>query len=187
MKKLESMLQANSRISDYKINSHEIKSYEMFFVKGKLETVRRTNTCDTRVTVYVSHGEFLGDAEFLVYPSTTDEQLADLISKAVEKALLIHNKPYALPQEETGDFTVESNFSEFSPEDLAAAAANTVFGANALPGGSLNSVEVFINRHRETVLNSRGVHKSQVRYDAMGRSHSHLHWPGAERGALRAV
>ena len=67
MKKLESMLQANSRISDYKINSHEIKSYEMFFVKGKLETVRRTNTCDTRVTVYVSHGEFLGDAEFLVY------------------------------------------------------------------------------------------------------------------------
>lgn len=167
MKKLESMLRANSRITDYKINSHEISSYEMFFVKGKLETVRRTSTCDTRVTVYVSHGEFLGDAEFLVYPSTTDQQLSDLISKATEKALLINNKPYALPQEETGEFTVESNFSHFSPEDLAAAAANAVFGANTLPDGSLNSVEVFINRHRETVLNSRGVHKSQVRYDAM--------------------
>ena len=59
MMKLESMLRANNQVTDYKINIHHIKSFEMFFVKGKLETVRRTNTCDTQVTVYVFHGEFL--------------------------------------------------------------------------------------------------------------------------------
>ena len=167
MKQLESMLRANARVTDYQINTHEIKSYEMFFVKGKLETVRRTKTCDTQVTVYVSHGEFLGDAEFLVYPSTTEEQLAELICKAVDKAMLIDNKPYTLPGNETGDYTVESNFSDAAPEDLAADIANIVFDANKMPNGSLNSVEVFVNRHHETVQNSRGLLKSQVRYDAM--------------------
>ena len=167
MMKLESMLRANAQVTDYKINIHEIKSYEMFFVKGKLETVRRTSTCDTQVTVYVSHGEYLGNADFLVYPSTTEEKLAELISKAAVKALLINNKPYTLPRDETGEYTVESNFADFRPEDLAATVANTVFRANSLENGSLNSVEVFLNRHHETVINSQGIRKSQIRYDAM--------------------
>lgn len=167
MMNLESMLRANSQVTDYKINTHEIKSYEMFFVNGKLETVRRTNTCDTQVTVYASHDEFLGDADFLVYPSTTQEQLKEMIAQAATKAMLIDNKPYSLPAGEAGEFTVESNFSAFSPEDLAAVVANTVFSANQLPNGSLNSVEVFINQHHETVINSRGLRKSQLRYDAM--------------------
>ncbi|MGM9605441.1 MAG: metallopeptidase TldD-related protein [Faecousia sp.] len=167
MMKLESMLRANAQVTDYKINVHEIKSYEMFFVRGKLETVRRTDTCDTQVTVYVSHGDFLGSADFLIYPSTTEDQLAELIAKAVGKALLINNKPYVLPSNETGEYAVESNFADFRPEDLAAAVANTVFSANKLQNGSLNSVEVFLNRHHETVINSQGIHKSQVRYDAM--------------------
>lgn len=167
MKQLEAMLRANARVTDYKINTHEKKSYEMFFVKGKLETVRCTDTCDTDVTVYAAHGEFLGSADFPVYSSTSDAQLATLIDEAVQKALLIQNKPYSLPEKETGEYTVESNFSEFSPEGLAATIANTVFRANRIDNGSLNAVEVFVNRHHETVCNSRGLSKSQVRYDAM--------------------
>ena len=167
MMKLESKLRANEQVTDFKINVHEIKSYEMFFVKGKLETVRRTNTRDTQVTVYVSHGEFLGSADFPVYPSTTDEQLTELIAQAVAKALLINNQPFALPSDETGEYEVESNFADFCFEDLAAKVANTVFSANELPNGSLNSVEVFLNQHHETVINSRGIRKGQIRYDAM--------------------
>ena len=75
MKNLEAMLRTDARVTDYKINVHERKSYEMFFVKGKLETVRCANVCDTTVTVYAAHGEFLGNADFRVYPSTTQEQL----------------------------------------------------------------------------------------------------------------
>lgn len=167
MKQLEAMLRADARVTDYKINTHEKKSYEMFFVKGKLETVRCTDTCDTDVTVYAAHGEFLGSADFPVYSSTSDAQLGILIDEAVQKALLIQNKPYSLPEKETGEYTVESNFSEFSPEGLAATIANTVFRANRIDNGSLNAVEVFVNRHHETVCNSRGLSKSQVRYDAM--------------------
>ena len=161
------LLRANEKVSGFKINIHKKESMELFFVKGKLETVRRTNTCDKEVTVYVDHGEFKGDAQFFVYPSTTAEQVSALIDEAVGKALLINNRNYELPAAETGEYMVESNFTDYDPADLAATISKAVFDANTVENASLNSVEVFINKHTETVLNSRGLEKTQVRYDAM--------------------
>jgi len=167
MKTLMKLLSGNSQVSDWKINMHNKESYELFFVKGALETLRCTDTCDKEVTVYVDHDGCKGDAQFYVYPSTTGEQMQQLIEEAVGKALLIRNQAYTLPAGETGDFAVESNFAEFAPEDLAATIAKTVFDANTVEQASLNSVEVFVNRHTERVVNSRGMDKTQVRYDAM--------------------
>ena len=167
MKTVMELLNANEQVSGWKINIHNKESYELFFVKGKLETLRCTDTCDKEVTVYADHGEYKGEAQFFVYPSTTAEQLKELIAEAVAKALLINNPAYTLPAADTGDFTVESNFANYTPADLAAAIAKDVFEANEVENASLNSVEIFINKHTETVLNSNGLHKSQIRYDAM--------------------
>ena len=167
MNNLIELLNANTGVSDWKINTHWKESYELFFVKGKLETVRCTDTCDTEVTVYVDHGEFKGDAQFFVYPSDQEAQIETKIQEAVEKALLIRNKSYTLPGDQSGEFAVESNFAEFEPAELAAVIANTVFDANAVENGSLNSVEIFINRHTQSIRNSRKLHKTQIRYDAM--------------------
>lgn len=163
----EKILRENKKITDYKINIHKKDSYELFFVKGKLETVRCTDTCDKEVTVYAEHDGFLGDSKFNIYPSTTEEELAALAEETADKALLIPNKAYTLPSAEEGSFTVDSNFNRFRPEELAAVVSKTVFSANTVENGSLNAVEVFINRHTDTVINSRGMHKTQVRYDAM--------------------
>ena len=167
MKTTIELLRDHEKVSGYKINIHKKESCELFFVKGKLETVRRTNTCDKEVTVYVDHGECKGDAQFFIYPSTTPEQVRCLIDEAVGKALLINNQNYELPAAETGEYTVESNFAEYDPAELASIISKTVFGANTVENASLNSVEVFINKHTETVLNSRGLNKTQIRYDAM--------------------
>ena len=167
MKTTIELLQANAQVSGYKINIHKKESCELFFVKGKLETVRRTNTCDKEVTVYVDHGEFKGDSQFFVYPSTTDAQLKTLIEDAVAKALLINNKHYTLPACDEGNFLVDSNFADYDPADLATTVSTAVFEANTIENASLNSVEVFINKHTETVLNSNGLNKTQTRYDAM--------------------
>ena len=161
------LLRANEKVSGYKINIHNKESMELFFVKGKLETVRRTNTCDKEVTVYVDHGEFKGDSQFFVYPSTTQEQLKKLVDEAVEKALLINNQNYELPGAETGEYAVESNFADYDSAELATMISKAVFDANTVENASLNSVEVFINKHTETVVNSKGLKKTQVRYDAM--------------------
>ena len=160
-------LNAHPGVSDYKIHVHHKESYELFFVKGALETVRCTQTCDKEVTVYADHEDFKGDAQFFVYPSTTEEQLSEKIDEAVSKALLIRNQSYTLPEAQTGEYTVDSNFADFPAEELAARIAKAVFEANTIENASLNSVEIFINKHTETVHNSRGLHKTQTRYDAM--------------------
>ena len=157
MKKIIDALKANPQVSDYKINLSAKESYECFYVKGKLETVRCTEVCDKTVTVYVDHGEFKGDSQFFVYPSTTEEELQDLIEKAVQKASLLDNKMYALPENETGDYAVESNFSDYTLSELAGRIADAVFDANQVENADLNSVEVFVNRRTDTVTNSRGI------------------------------
>ena len=167
MKTVIELLNANPQVSGWKINIHNKESYELFFVKGKLETLRCTDTCDKEVTVYADHDEFKGESQFFVYPSTTAEQLKTLIEEAVAKALLIHNQTYTLPGADTGSFTVDSNFANYPTADLAAAIAGDVFEANEIENAALNAVEIFLNKHTETVRNSRGLHKTQVRYDAM--------------------
>lgn len=167
MNKIIEQLKANAQVSDYKINVHKKESFELFYVKGKLETVRRTDTCDQEVTVYVDHDGCKGDSQFFVYPSTTAAQLSQLISEAVGKASAIHNKHYTLPENEQGEYTVESNFAQYEVTDLAAMIAHEVFSANTIENASLNAVEIFINKRTETVCNSRNLHKTQVRYDAM--------------------
>ena len=154
-------------ISDYKINLERTESYELFFVKGALETVRNTDNTDKEVTVYVDHGEYRGHASFHVYPSITEEELDRLIEEAVQKAKLIDNPRYALPAGETGEYTIDSNFADWDASEVCAKIANTVFAANTLDVTSLNAVEIFLNRVTETVVNSNGLQKTQHLYRAM--------------------
>ena len=167
MRETMMLLAGHSKVSDYKINTTKKESYELFFVKGALETVRCTDTCDNQVTVYVNHGEFKGDSTFYIYPSTTFSQKADLVMDAVKKALLIENKFYTLPANQGGDFAVETNFTDYDPADLGQLIASAVFEAGQAENASLNAVEVFINKYTETVQNNHGLYKTQVRWDAM--------------------
>ena len=167
MNDIIALLNAHPGVSDYKINIRRKESNERFYVKGRLETVRHTDTCDKEVTVYVDHGEFKGESRFLVYPSTTPEQVKALIDEACQKAKLINNQAYTLPEGEQGEYTVASNFGDMDAGALMNAICRGVFAANDLEHADLNSVEVFVNRYTETVINSKGLNKTQTRYDAM--------------------
>ena len=160
-------LESHTGISGYKINLERTESYELFFVKGALETVRNTDNTDKEVTVYVDHADFRGHASFHVYPSTTEKDLDKLIEEAAQKAKLIDNPRYELPAGETGDDTIESNFTDWDAAEVCARISNTVFSANTLEVTSLNAVEIFLNRITETVVNSNGLNKTQHLYRAM--------------------
>ncbi len=161
------LLKKNPQVSDYKINIHKKESFELFYVRGKLETVRATDTCDRQVTVYVDHDGCRGDAAFYVYPSTTYPELKEKVASAIRNAMMIHNAPYTLPGEETGEFELPSNLQQEPMPVLADRIARQVFAANTQKDGSLNSVEVFLTRHTESVSNSRGLSKTQHRWTAM--------------------
>ncbi|MBE5818162.1 MAG: hypothetical protein E7312_03810 [Clostridiales bacterium] len=161
-----SVLKENANISAYKVNTTTTESYELFFVHNTLETVRSTSTTDTTVTVYVEHDEKLGDATFSVYASTTLDELKEKTEKAVNKALLVNNKPYSLPECEELVASIPSTLQKDSPKDVAAKIAKAVFAANDDERGSINALEVFMNKITTSVVNSNGLNKQESKYVA---------------------
>lgn len=161
------LLNENPQVADYRLNTVKTESYEMFFVHRSLETVRSTDTVSRKVTVFTEADGKLGDATFSVYASYTDGDIRREIASACKRAALAGNEPYALPAEETLMRESDSNLKNYEPAELAAAIADAVFTADCQEGGSINALEVFLYRDTVTVQNSRGIHKTEVRYHAM--------------------
>lgn len=170
IKRIVNLLKADPRVSDYRINTVERTSYELFFVHRDLETVRSTETVDTKVTVFSEHNGKLGDATFTVYSSYTDEKIAEQIDVTVKKAELVDNELYGLPADETGTFISDSNMKELELPELAAEIADAVFAADCYENGSINALEVFVYRDNVRVCNSRGIDKSEIKYSAMAEA-----------------
>ena len=167
MKKVIDILKSTEGIADWKINLHRRESCELFYIKGKLDCVRRTDTTNNLVTVYVDTEGCRGDAQFYVYPSTTEKDIRRSCAEAIKRAALIKNAPYSLPRGEKGEYAVESNFGEYDALALAKEIAKVALMANEVEGADINSLEVFVTRHSESIINSQGIEKTQRRYDAM--------------------
>ena len=164
---LKKLIGANKRVSDYKINSTETTSDELFFVHRKLETARHTDTRDVTVTVYVDHDGKKGESSFPVYSSMNEEEIRHKITAAAERAKLVFNEPYDIPCGEKIERKVDSDFEKYDPKELAAKIADAVFKADKFEGGSINALEVFVYKHVSSVLNGRGVDATEIKYDAM--------------------
>ncbi len=167
MKKIIEIIKEYNEISDYKITQVGTQSYELFFVHTDLETVRSTYTTAKKVTVYVDHDGKRGDSTFCVYASTTEEEIHHKIELAIQRAKLVNNQSYTLPENETLNETIESNMSAYAPKDLAHEIAKACFAANEEEHGSINALEIFVKKISVRIVNSRGVDKQEHKYNAM--------------------
>ena len=156
-----------SKATEWKINSTKTESYELFFVHSKLETVRATDTDSTTVTVYLDHDGKKGQASFKIYASTSEDEAKAKIHSALEKAALISNEYYALPEGEALDGAIKSNIADLEPRTVASKIAEAVFSSDMLGMGSVNALEIFINKYTVTVKNSRGMDKREIKYSTM--------------------
>ena len=91
------ILEKTEGLKGYKINEYKKTSYELFFVHKSLETVRSTDTTTTDVTVYVEHDGAVGDSNFPVFESMSDDDIREKIKTAAARAMLVSNQPYELP------------------------------------------------------------------------------------------
>ncbi len=167
MKDLIALLKGNQAISGYRVASVARKTYELFFVHRKLETVRATDTVDTNVTVYADHDDKVGDSTFAVYGSMTADEISAKINEAADRARLVFNQPYELPEGGVESEELESNMKDEEPAALAAKIADAVFAADCTPGGSINATEIFLYREAVRVINSRGIDKTQIKHRVM--------------------
>ena len=161
------LLKENKDITDFKVNSVCTESYENFFVRGKLETVRATQTEDATVTVYVDGDGVKGDSSFSVYASMGESEVAKKISDAFKRAKLVKNNPYDIPSGDELFVEIPSNFEEYDLPTLANEIAKAVEKADSYENGSINALEIFIYKEKTSVVNSKGVDKTQTRYRAM--------------------
>lgn len=164
---LKKLLEENKTVSDYRINRTGRTSSELFFVHRNLETSRATDVCDMNVTVYVDHDEKKGESSFAVYESMTETDLRLKIAEAAERAKLVFNEPYEIPCGEKTEREVPSNFKNYETKELAAKIAEAAFKADNYENGSINALEVFVNKFEITVVNSKGVDVTEVKYNAM--------------------
>ena len=167
MNELIRLLNYNPAVDAWRITEKATASYELFFVHRDLETVRATDTAETRVTVYVDHDGKRGDSSFDVYRSMGEADTAAKIESAVSRARLVDNEPYELPEAGTLCDSLPTNMADADPKALACRIADAVYAADDLPGGSINALEIFLYRDTVRVVNSRGVDKTQVTHRVM--------------------
>lgn len=161
---VEKIVKAKAK-DGYKILDKSSVSHELFFVLGKTETVRATDTAETRVTVYVNNEDgTLGDSTFPVYASMDEAALNVALDKALSRAKLVHNKPYKLVEGGKETFELESNLKGLDGKDVAKQVAKAVFDADMVKGGSINALEIFVTEDKSRVRLSTGLDKTQIKH-----------------------
>ncbi len=152
-------------IPAYRIMQTDTASYEMFFVKGKVETVRCVDTRDLEVSVYVDHDGKTGSSTVQIYPTRSVEEITADIRRALRRARLIFDQPYTLP--EGGKEVYEDTPTDRSPAEVAADVADAVLTAQAPQGAEVCALEIFVTDTACRVINSRGVDKTQKKRTVM--------------------
>lgn len=152
-------LNRNKDVSEWKLMVTKSQSKEAFFVLGQLETTRATDTTDYDVTVYrrIEQGDevFLGSATVTIPHKMTDQELDELINRAVYSASLVKNKYFELVQ---GDEprTWEDETTVRNPFNTLDQIANVFFNVSTKER-KFNSLELFYNVQTTLILNSKGV------------------------------
>lgn len=167
MSTLIELLKKSKKLDGFKVNTNLIETSELFFVHKKLETVRHTKTSNVKATVYVNHDDFFGQADFTVYASNTEDEIKAKIEMGYQNALLVNNKPFSLPSGEVKEFKSDSNFNNYSLNELASLISEAVFKADNYLDGGINALEIFVTKKTVIVENSTGLKKTQVLYDTM--------------------
>ncbi len=161
------LLQKRTDITAWRVTERCRSSYEAFFIRRDLETVRTTNTCDVNVTIYLDHGEFTGDATFAVFASTTEQEFERKVDAAIVRAGMIDNRHYTLPENETLTRELPSGFAAAPMSELCARVAAAAMKADCYEGGSINAMEIFLYKTQTHIQNSRGIDKTETKYHAM--------------------
>ncbi len=162
MKELIRILK-ESNVSDFVIQEKNTQSQEVFFVEKKLDMGRAKNVTHTMVTVYVDSEDkkFRGSATKEIHPTSTKEEIKREIENAVFAASFVKNPwhPVADAAEYQGE-NLDVNLSE----ELVKL-TNAMLAVKAKENEKLNSFEIFVNKKRTHIVNSKGVDVSFSSFD----------------------
>ena len=114
MKRLLDLLKNTKEVSDYKIAEIKTHSYQLFYVKDRLETNRVSDSSEIEVTIYVDENGMRGSADFKYADYLTDKELSEKLEEGIFNAKLSLNPPFTLPKAQPAPEKLVSNLSNSS-------------------------------------------------------------------------
>lgn len=166
---IKAALAENKKISGWKIVRSEKQGNQIFGVHEKIETARVVDSETTAITVYVDHDEKTGNSTFSLYASDDYDELKEKAEKAAERALLIFDEKYPLPEKSTttADVGERSSKERFSDAEKAYFAVQKAVEKMKGEGCAVNAVEIFVTDSFTTVENSNGLKKQSFGTEIM--------------------
>ena len=165
---LEKLLKEFSAISDYKIVRKHRESNEIFYVHKNVETLRKTDTINTFVTVYVKNEDgTLGEATFEVFDYQLEDELKKVINDNIFRATLIKNQYYEIPSDKEEVKNNESNLSLMTLKEASLKITNILDSIKMEDDASINATEIFVVKNTTNIVNSKGINKEDSSYSIM--------------------
>jgi len=96
---IQDILSKQQGADDFAVCATDTSSYELFFVRGKLETVRKSVHSSAQASLYVDHDGKRGSASFGLDESADAEEIKRKAAEAVARAKMIFDEPYTLPRD----------------------------------------------------------------------------------------
>ena len=163
----------NNNVTTYRLRDSITESTEVFFVKKKLDTRRIANTETVSVTVYKEFEKdgvkYLGDANFAVEPSMSEEMIDSKVKKAFMSAGFVTNKAYALADKVISNtIHVKSNLSEMTSEEALEKMVEALYRNDTDDNTFINSAEFFLTKRTVRIVTSKGVDVSWVKFGIGG-------------------
>lgn len=158
-----------NNITDYNIFDEVRESFELFFIKRKLDMTRSKEVKEIRLRVYRDFTEndvkYKGSSDIFIYPGMEMADIETSILSAYQSALYVKNPYYKLV-----DGIKEASLSkERNLADEASKAAKALFkGEETVEDAFINSAEIFANKKTVRILTSKGTDVTYTKYNVEG-------------------
>ncbi len=160
-------------IHTYQIESMEIESVELFFIRKTLDMRRSKRTRDYTVTVYrdfeAEGKRYRGSSPARIFESMTPAEVERSLKSAFFAAQFVKNPFFELYEgKKEAPVDMPSTLADRPLEENALIMAEALFAADTGEDAFINSAEVFAERSRVAILSSRGVDAAYTRYEVKG-------------------
>ena len=156
-------------VSAWRISDRQIEGKELFFVHRDVDMQRSKDVRHISLTIYRDFREgrksYRGSVSVQIHPTHTDEEIRSLIEQSLDSARYVHNEPYPLVEPGSRIQRMpDSSFADRPLEEWLAPLAETIYAQEEEEQAGINSVELFINRSENRILNSLGLDVAYTSY-----------------------
>lgn len=147
----------NLGVSKWKINRVDMHSYQLYCVRGKIETTRLVDDTNLVVTVYADGEDTTGSSSFRVFAPYDEKETARKIEQAMQCARLIKDKPYSLVKDVTISGSLSPDIADYPLKQLACDVYDAVCAGVGGEGCTMNALEIFAGKVNERLVTSGNV------------------------------